>query len=197
MSGQEWWVVLGVAGISAFAAVVAAVIASSASRAVKRSELDAQKVRDLEDRLQDKKYEVYKPMINMLRDLLGAPAPEGAAQSAFTELLKDFVTWVSIFGSDDAVEAFHKFMYGAFKGAPMIVALRLYADFILAVRKDMGYPETRVGPEHLAGLRVNDIYDFPDFMDPSFDRLCERANWTPPWNAHRSTTGARKPARSG
>ena len=186
MSNQEWWVTIAAAGVSALAAVVAAVIASRTSKAIRRSELNAQKVRDLEERLHGKKFEVYKPMINMLRDLMGASVPEGDVQAELIVLMKDFSTWITIFGSDEAIIAYHNFMQGAFKSGPTVVMVRLYADFMLTARKDMGYPDTKVQREHLVGVKINDIYDYPQFMEPSFDLLCQREGWTPPWKTFAS-----------
>ncbi|MEV8614985.1 hypothetical protein AB0383_45020 [Amycolatopsis sp. NPDC051373] len=192
MSNQEWWVSIAAAAVSALAAVVAAIIASRTSKAIRRSELNAQRVRDLEERLHGKKYDVYKPMINMLRDLLGTAVPEGDAQAELIVLMKDFSTWITIFGSDEAIVSFHNFMQGAFKDGPIVVMMRLYADFILAARKDMGYPDTAVQREHLLGVRINDIYEYPQFMESSFDRLCQQAGWTPPWQEFASVRSSRQ-----
>jgi len=182
MSSQQWWVTILAAGVPAIAAIGAAIIAGRASKAVRRSELTAQRVRDLEDRLHEKKYEVYKPMVNMLSDLIGANVPEGEELPLFLEKFKEFSTWIVIYGSDEAVVAFQRFMQAAFKDAPTIVAMRLYADFILAARKDMGYPDTAVRRDHLIGLRINDIYDFPLIKETSLARLCAQAEWAPPWS---------------
>ncbi|WP_285482650.1 hypothetical protein [Amycolatopsis sp. NBRC 101858] len=162
--------------------IAAAIIAGRASKSVRRFELTAQRIRDLEDRLHEKKYEVYKPMVNMLSDLIGANVPEGEDLPLFLEKFKEFSTWIVIYGSDEAVIAFQRFMQGAFKNAPTIVTMRLYADFILAARKDMGYPDTAVRRDHLIGLRINDIYDFPLIKETSLARLCDQAEWTPPWS---------------
>ncbi len=79
-------------------------------------------------------------------DLLGQVLVPGGADKALEneaemiERLSEFASWISIFGSDDAVKSFHNFMQGAFHAAPAPITLRLYADFVLAARRDMGDP---------------------------------------------------------
>jgi hypothetical protein len=180
MSAQGW-IILGAAALPAVAAIVAAIIAANSARSARRSELHAQKVHDLEERISDRKYEIYKPMINLLGDILGA-----GPSKKFDEVLsmmRDFATWIGICGSDDAVIAFHNFLQAAYKDAPPAIMLRLYGDFLLAARKDMGYADTNVRREQLLGSGINDIYDHPDVVDPSFEEVCDRLNWSPPWLA--------------
>ncbi|MFJ9783534.1 hypothetical protein ACIRSS_28420 [Amycolatopsis sp. NPDC101161] len=57
------------------AAVAAAIIAGRTSKSVRQSELNAQRVRDLAERLHEKKYEVHKPRVNMLSNLSGGDVP--------------------------------------------------------------------------------------------------------------------------
>jgi hypothetical protein len=100
------------------------------------------------------------------------------------EGLSDFGAWVGIVGSDDAVRAFHNMMQGAFHNAPAQVTLRLYAEFLLAARRDMGDNLSTLTGAELLGIRVNDLYDTPENLDMarmSFDELCAKHGWNPPW----------------
>ncbi|MGH3833859.1 MAG: hypothetical protein ACRDRS_26045 [Pseudonocardiaceae bacterium] len=103
----------------------------------------------------------------------------GQAQAA--EIFRDFATWIGIYGSDGAVHAFHNFMQAVYRNPPPAVLMRLYGDFMVEVRKDIGYPDTAVRREHLLGMRVTDIYEIPDVIDPSFEEICARLDWQPPW----------------
>ncbi|MGH3719174.1 MAG: hypothetical protein ACRDRI_10120 [Pseudonocardiaceae bacterium] len=175
-----------VAGIPALASVGAAVAAGVFARRTRRDDAAVQRARDLESRISDRKYQVYEPMINYLRDLTQkreaaeqVEAVSGQAQAA--ERFRDFSTWIGIYGSDGAVQTFHNFMQAAYRNPLSGVLMRLYGDFMVEARKDMGYPDTTVRREHLLGMKITDIYEIPDVTDPSFAEICERLDWKPPW----------------
>jgi hypothetical protein len=186
-SSWEWTPVL-VATISAGAAIVAAVIAAVSARGSRRAQEQSQRIRDLENRLADKKYPVYEPMMNTLGRLLvpgGANALDtNEAQAEFKKTIGNFATWISIYGSDEAVDRYHKFMQGAFSGAPPKVTIRLYAELIRAARRDMGHPDTDVTLAELMGMRITDIHreDWSYVLSLSEDALFEKEIWTPPWH---------------
>lgn len=175
---QSTWVTLVVAGIPAIAAIIAAAIASRSARKTKRAETEAQRTRELESRNAEKKYEVYEPMINLLRDTL---AQKQIDQDELIAKLQHFSTWVTIYGSDEAVETFHNFMQASYSDAPAAILLRLYGDFMIAIRKDIGYPDTDVSRQHLLGMRITDIYKSYDIINQSFEEICDRLNWKAPW----------------
>lgn len=150
MSSPDWWVTIVAAGVPAVAAVNAAIIASRASKAVRRTEIKAQQVRDLEERVHSKKHEIYEPMLTTFQKLLTEPPPVGAEAEEALKRIRDFSTWVLIYGSDEAIAAFRRFKQGP--GNPGSDMWQLYADFILAARRDLGYPETGVSHEHVVGL---------------------------------------------
>ncbi|MPZ79164.1 MAG: hypothetical protein GEV28_01685 [Actinophytocola sp.] len=175
------WPTLLVAFVPVIAATGAAVIAGLYARSAKLSDLEAQRARDLTDRIAERKYETYKPMINALRDML-AVGKEGMDKLGdIPALTADFVTWISIFGSDGAVTAFHNFMQASYSNAPVPILIRLYGEFLVAARKDMGDSETKVFSEQLLGMRITDIYNYSDVIDPSFDEVCDRLAWQAPW----------------
>lgn len=175
---QSTWLTLAIAGIPALASVTAAVVAGVFAWKTRRADAEAQRARDLESRISEKKYEVYQPMINLIRDILARKATD---QDELTRTLENFSTWIGIYGSDEAVEVFHNFMQAAYSDAPWTIQLRLYGDFLLAARKDMGYPETSVQREHLLGMRITDIYTHHDVIDQSFEEIADRQNWKAPW----------------
>lgn len=184
-NGPAAWITILVAGIAASAAVVAAVVAALSARSTKRLELQAQHTRELENRLSERKFDVYKPMIELLGSVIGAAA-RGADVPAedVPAKIADFTTWITIYGSDDAISAHHNFTQAAFNNAPALIASRLYAEFILAARRDIGYPETSITAIQVMGMRITDLYSETDYrlaMSLPFEELCQREDWTPPW----------------
>jgi hypothetical protein len=170
---------LVVAGISALAAIFAAVVAGVFAWKTRRADADAQRARDLESRISERKYAVYEPFINLFADVLSRR--KSPTQEVLLKKLQDFATWISIYGSADAVKAFHDFAQAAYNDAPAPILLRLYGDFMVAARKDMGYDDAGVYREHVLGMRITNIYTYPDVIDQSFEEVCDRLDWQPPW----------------
>lgn len=188
-----------VAGIAAVAAVVSAVVAAVSARSTKRLELQAQRTRELENRISERKLDVYRPMIDLFGSVIGAAA-RGADPPAddIPAKIAEFTTWITIYGSDDAIKAHHNFTQAAFNDAPTVVATRLYAEFILAARRDLGYPETTITAMQVMGVRVTDLYAEEEYrlaMSLPFDELCRRENWTPPWLTVAKANASLLPAR--
>lgn len=185
MNSPEAWVTLVVAGIAAAGAVAAAIVAGVFARRTNRADVTAQRIRELESRNSERKFATYEPMIEYLGEIFSKQeTPEERAKiiAQGGEKFKKFSTWITIYGSDGAVRAFHNFMQAAYQGdAPPAISLRLYGEFLVEARKDMGHPESTLQLEHLIGIRVNDIYKTPDVIDPSFAEICDRLNWKPPW----------------
>jgi hypothetical protein len=177
----DWRISLAVAAIPALAAIIAAVIAARSAKSAKKSDIDAQHLRDLEARISEKKYEVYKPMINLLKDILDQ---RPMAEDEFKSRISEFSAWVTIFGSDEAVKAFHHFMQTTYAdNTPPIVLMKLYAEFVLSARRDMGYPDTAINAKHFLGMRISDLYtdDLFSKVDTPLADLCREVGWTPPW----------------
>ncbi|MBP1782031.1 hypothetical protein J3R08_001881 [Micromonospora sp. HB375] len=182
-SGQPLWQVFAVASIPGLAAVIAAIVAGLYARTLKTSDNKAQRIRDLESRISDRKYEIYKPMIETIAKMLDRRRV-AELEDDLPERLQHFAAWASIYVSDEALRAFRNFMQASYTNAPAPVFLRLYAEFVLAARQDMGLPETAITPEDLLGIRVNDLYAPGGLLwvvrEP-FDEVCRLTNWTPPW----------------
>ena len=64
---------------------------------------------------------------------------------------------------------------------PGDIQFRLYADFLLEVRKEMGDPSTDVDRMQILGPRLADLADRRSMTD-SLDTVFRRAGWTPPWH---------------
>ncbi|MFJ3784701.1 hypothetical protein [Streptomyces sp. NPDC090093] len=156
-------------------------IAARSAKMAKNSEIEAQRLRELESRISDKKYDTYKPMINTLKNMLDRRIVD---EGEFRANVSEFATWVAIFGSDEAVGSFHDFMQASFNSpTPPVVFTRLYADFVLAARRDMGYPGTGTTRKEILGSRITDVHSHSMFsgIDKPFSDLCREAEWEPPW----------------
>ncbi len=77
---------------------------------------------------------------------------------------------------------------------PPLVATRLFADFLLEARRDIGRSDTDVTRAQIMGMRITDLYEAESYrsaLDLPFDVLCRREGWTAPWLA---TDGVLAPA---
>jgi hypothetical protein len=182
------WQSLIAAGIPAVAAVAAAVIAARSAAAARRSEQSAQAVRDLENRIAERKFTVYEPMIDLLRRILDPVEAKLIAsdERKFRDDVSRFGAWVSIYGSDEAVAYFERFMQCTYRSAPAPVMIRMYVEFVLSARRDMGYPDTAITGEHIMGIRLKDAYE-PDWfhaLTMPLGELFARESWSPPWQSN-------------
>ena len=185
-SAVSLWISTGVAAIPVVAAISSATIAARSARSVKRTEAEAQRIRDLENRISGRKYEMYQPIIEALGNFFDKSKAAQIANDGtdFQQVLQDFKTWVSIYGSDDSVMAFRNFMQATYNDPPSMITGRLVAEFILAARRDIGYPDTKAEPIHVFGIRISDIHhdrDYYESMTLPFEELCAKYGWEIPW----------------
>ncbi|WP_436525599.1 hypothetical protein [Actinoplanes sp. HUAS TT8] len=185
INSQPLWVLFAVASIPAMAAIIAAFVAGGYAKAAKANEIEAQRLRDLESRISDRKYETYKPMVALLGDMLNKDkSTDLLASGEIPSKLHDFTTWASIYSSDEAVRAFRNLMQSTYVDAPKEIVLRLYCDFVLEARRDIGRPDTSTSSEELLAMRLTDIYASDGLkwiVSEPFDEVCKRAGWSPPW----------------
>lgn len=173
-----------VSGLPAVAAITAAVIAGRFAKRARVVEIETQRLRDLEARLADKKYEVYRPMIAMLGEAFVASGKKNPENEFSVEKVSEFALWIGIYGSDEAVRTYRNFMQSAFHDPPAELSLRIYADFVLAARRDMGLPATDLTALEILGTRLNDLYKSAKYYDAAslpFDELCAQYKWQQPW----------------
>ncbi|WP_143091746.1 hypothetical protein [Lentzea albida] len=181
MPTQTILITLAVAGIPAVAAIVSAIFAGRYALRTRRAESDAQRTRELEARLSEKKFNTYEPMINMLSEMLDGRY--NASEDAMDPItrMRDFATWIAIFGSDRAVQAYHNWMQAIYSAAPAPILMYLYGEFLVAAREDLGYGATAVQRQHLLGMRIKDIYTFHGIGTLSFKEVCREQKWKPTW----------------
>jgi len=167
-------------------AIVSAVLSGLFAISARRSDQEAEKLRDLEQRNAERKYSTYEPMLELLREVLGPGAKPGGAKAdaKFVERVSKFSQWILVWGSDDAVRTFHRFMQAAYGDAPPPVSFRMYGELVLAARRDMGYSKTDITLEHVIGQRITDAYTDQRTWDAMFlpeGDLFRKYDFDPPW----------------
>lgn len=182
---QPLWLGLLLGCVPVVAATIPAVFAGQYAKSAKASELEAQRLRELESRISERKYETYKPMIDLFGDMLNRDrAREILDTQEIPSRLHEFATWASIYASDEAVRAFRDLMQASYANVPGPIFLRLYCEFVLAARRDIGRSDTQITPEDILGMRLTDFYSpggLFQAMEEPFDELCRKTGWTPPW----------------
>ena len=186
---QPLWIILSLASIPALAAITAAILAGLFARSSKRSETEAQRLRDLESRISERKYDTYKPMIDLLGDMLNKEKSAAILASGDVPArLHEFANWASIYASDESVRSFRNLMQASYTGAPPEMFLRLYAEFVIAARQDIGRSDTTTSLEEIISIRLTDFYAEDGLrwvvVEP-FDDVCKRTGWVPPWQPTR------------
>jgi hypothetical protein len=187
---------IAIAAVPAIAAVLAAIIAARSARRATAAQAETDRLRHLEERVAGQKYEVYRPMLELLQDMLNPELAEKVTNQA-GERIAQFATWIAIFGSDEAVVAYRNFMQASFHNAPPTVAIRLYGDLFIAARRDMGDPKTQLSATDVMAIRINDIYETEMVADTTLPltELFAKYGWQAPWlqlnaNSTGSTTAA-------
>lgn len=181
---SDIWVPILIALVAAAGSVVAVVVASRSSAAVKDAELKSARIQDLENRLSASKAEVYEPMVETLRAVLdSAGTEEELSEEETLDTLRRFSAWVQIYGNDEAVRAFHRFMQAAYSEPPPVVVMRFYVETILAIRRDIGYPESTLDAMDILGIRIKDAYsgEWAAQMIAPLPEFYRMAGWVPPW----------------
>jgi hypothetical protein len=178
-------IAVAIAVIAAASAVVAAAIAALAAVRTNNTTIASQRVIELEKRLATSRLDVFKPMLETMAQML-EPSPDPQVQTErqadMLSALKSFATWVQIYGSDESVRVFHHFMHAAYHTAPPEVFIRLYGQFVLAARRDLGDSNTEVDLVDLLGIRLKDIYaGYADRLRLSDEDYYRNVEWTPPW----------------
>lgn len=172
------WIPVVVAALSALLAGIFALT-------TKRSELRAQRRLEAESRIATSRSELYQPVIDKIGEMWDRTAAgeeiEGWVEREFRPPFMRLLNWIQIYGSDEAVWAAHRLMQGMYYESPPNVLSRHLADFVIAARKDLATPDTRVSPLDVMGLRVNDIYEHPVWGLGSLAAVYASEGWSPPW----------------
>jgi hypothetical protein len=174
-------------GVPAAGAIAAAAVAARAARRSKATEVQATQLLDAERRISESRQKVFEPMVEALGRFLQLTMEDkfdDAAAKVFLSDMGRFAHWVQIYGSDESVIATMHFLQAVWQEAPTNVLIRLQGELIIATRRELGYPDTRIGCLESFALRINDVFTTPgwraDLTDP-LDDVFARHRWLPPW----------------
>ncbi|PSL39645.1 hypothetical protein CLV49_3289 [Labedella gwakjiensis] len=178
------WLQIVALVVPAVVAVFSALWATRSARRAQQAEHEAARLRALEDRVAQKTYEMYQPFLQAMGDIL-TPHRSAAALKKFEDVMADFQTFVIVWGSDEAIEKFFRYRLAANSSPPVSITMRLMAEFLLAVRKDIAWPNTRVSAFHTIAMRINDLPEHPELaeaMSMPLADLCRREGWEAPFD---------------
>lgn len=184
------WLQLLTSALPVAISIFSAVWATRSAHRAQQAEHEAARLRALEDRVAQKKYELYQPFIQTLGDVL-TPARNQAAMARLQDVMADFQSFITVWGSDEAVETFYRYRIAAPTSPPTPVAIRLMADFLLAVRRDVAWPDTNITGLHVIGMRINDMADHPEMEEAltlPLAALFEMHKWKAPFEIPASGT---------
>lgn len=169
--------------VPAAVAVWSSISASASARRAQQAEADAARLRALEERTAQKKYELYQPFLGLLNDLL-TPSRNASATKQVENVMVNFQGFVTLWGSDEVVETFFRWRTSASLDPPTMVSMRLMSDLLIAIRKDVAWPDTKVPGVHIIGMRINDLPDHPEMKEAlslPLDEFLATQDWTPPF----------------
>lgn len=154
----------------------------------KQSELRSQRLLELERQGAATRAEVFQPLVEGIGDMWdqiskGTMTPEWYEMNLQPQL-KKFMVWAPVYGADDTVWTFHRCVQSIHGGAPNLVTMRLLVELVLALRRELAHPASKVTALDVMGFRVSDIYEggvaVPWVSLPERE-LYAHEGWTPPW----------------
>lgn len=178
------WLQLAAIALPTAVAIFSAIWAARSAHRAQQAEHESARLRDLEDRVAQKKYDLYQPFLQTIGDLL-TPHRNEAAAAKLEDAIADFQTFVTVWGSDEVVETFYRYRLSANGSPPNVIPIRLMSDFLLAVRKDVAWPDTRISNLHPIGMRINDLPDHPEMTEAlqlPLKELFAREGWAAPFD---------------
>lgn len=105
---------------------------------------------------------LYEEFISAMFGLFDATKGGGAVSSKIEretgEIIKRFRTRIALVGSDEVIRAFNDWdVYNNMAARPADVVMVRIADLMRAMRKDLGYPETRIRRIDLLAVFITDV----------------------------------------
>lgn len=176
------WTQILISVLPAILSFVAAYISIRSANNARTAEQEAARLRALEERTADKKYEMYKPFLQNLGDAL-TPGKTEKALKKMEETIANFQSFVTVWGSDEVVKAYFRFRTASALEPPALVTMRLMSDLMVAIRKDIAWPETKLNGTEIIGMRINDLHTQPQFSSvfkKPLNEVFKEQGWEPP-----------------
>jgi hypothetical protein len=140
-----------IAVIAFLASIAAAAIAGMFALARRRFEARLQRSDQAHAQSLEQKRSMYAPLVDMLERMFTTsdlPTQEELRHK------RHFDTRVNVYGSDGVVRTYSRFMQSMPLDPPPDLQFRLYADFLLEIRKDIGDPHSTVDRMQILGPRL-------------------------------------------
>jgi len=170
-----------VAVIAAVSSIVAAVVAGVFALLARRLDVRLQQSEKAQDQISERKRSIYEPVVELLDHMF---TTDELPTSEEVQHKRRFDTWVNLYGSDGTVRAYSRLMQALPHDPPGDVQFRLYADFLLEVRKEIGNPGGSLDRMQILGPRLTNLSDRTSLTDPDLDAVFRRLGWSPPWRSH-------------
>jgi len=170
--------------LAPMSAILAAMVAAFFAWRSRLAQTATERAIEREKRLATLKEDAYRPIIELFRTILDASKTKKEPDlKKMQSSLSEFATWAQVYGSDDVVRSFHRYMNATSSEPPATVVMYYYGQLLLAIRRDIGDPDTNLGVGELVGIRMNDFYetDLPRLMGLNEHEFLASVDWTPPW----------------
>jgi hypothetical protein len=177
------WLQLLTIGIPAVASIIAAVLAGRFASRARLAEGKAARLVALEERTAQRRGEVYIPFVEALGNML-VPSRQAEAMATMEPVMVNFQNFVMVWGSDEVATAFYRFRRASTTNPPAPITMRITADLLLAIRRDLAWPESQLSALEVMGSRITDLQkggDLESSFTMPFEELAAREKWTPPW----------------
>ncbi len=114
--------------------------------------------------LRDKKTPTYEKIINFIFSVTFAEKleKEKPKEKEIIEFMAEITPELIVWGSDEMLDAFHKFKTGSIKlseeknQSPYAILI-MVEEFLLAIRKDLGHKNKSLSRGKILGLFINDL----------------------------------------
>jgi hypothetical protein len=183
-----------VAVIALLSAIFSSITSARSAKSINESGLQAQRISELENRISNRKYEVYRPMIELLARIV--TQADGLTPANVGPQMINFSAWLAIYGSNEAIVAFRNFRQASFKeGVPPVIYIRLYGEFVVAARRDIGQSDSETTLVNVLGMIASDLYtdqNVYEALSLPFDEVCRRQGWRAIWTEEAIGSQARE-----
>jgi hypothetical protein len=132
--------------------------------------------RELEERLAEQKRTIYQQYLDIVRRIVEqSGTPKGIRTEPLVVELRKFAFSSVLYASDEVVQAHVRFATMRDEGRPY--TLGAIADILVAIRRDIGFPKTKLTREDVLGVFIRDVENLPGMID-GWDRY--KAGKLPP-----------------
>lgn len=131
--------------------------------------------------MDERKYQLYQPFVQAITDI-ATPSRKEATKKHVGEIVADFQAFVTLWASDEVNEMFYRYRMARLTNPPSIIIMRLLSDFLLAVRRDVAWPDTKIDGMHVMAFRFDDEgkeADIAKALTMPLDELFSWQEWKP------------------